>query len=54
MQTSVEIAKFTRRTALCTDTTNLTLVAINGVEENATANVELIVNCEYNNNNNKT
>lgn len=46
MQTSVEIAKFTRRTALCTDTTNLTLVAINGVEENATANVELIVNCK--------
>lgn len=33
--------------AMCTDTKNYTLVASNTVQENVSALVELIVNCEY-------
>lgn len=51
-QYSVPTATYTKRNATCTDTTNLTLIASNGVEGNVTAFVELIVNCEYYNNDN--
>lgn len=45
-QYSVPTATYTKRNATCTDTTNLTLIASNGVEGNVTAFVELIVNCK--------
>lgn len=43
----VRNATFNIEKATCTDTRNFTLVANNGVQENDTALVELIVNCEY-------
>lgn len=46
-QRSVKTATFTIEKTTCTDTKNYTLFANNGVQENVTALVELIVNCEY-------
>lgn len=46
-QWSVQNAAFVIQNASCTNTTNFTLVASNSVEQNVTALVELIVNCEY-------
>lgn len=46
-QWSVKNATFNIENATCTDTKNYTLLANNGVQENVTALVELIVNCEY-------
>lgn len=40
-------ATFIINRAMCTDTKNLTLLASNTVQENVSALVELIVNCEY-------
>lgn len=46
-QLSVKNATYILEKASCTDTTNFTLVASNEVERNATALVELLVNCEF-------
>lgn len=43
----VKNATFNIEKATCTDTKNFTLLANNGVQENVTTLVELIVNCEY-------
>lgn len=43
----VKNATFNIEKATCIDSKNFTLVANNGVEENVTAMVELIVKCEY-------
>lgn len=46
-QWSVRNATFNIEKATCTDAKNYTLLANNGVKENVTALVELIVNCKY-------
>lgn len=46
-QSSVKTAIYNKKNAACTDTTNFTLIANNGVGGNVTAFVELIVNCKY-------
>lgn len=46
-QWSVTNATFNIEKATCTDTKNFTLLASNGVQEDVTAMVELIVNCKY-------
>lgn len=43
----VRNATFNIKKVTCTDTKNYTLLANNGVKENVTDLVELIVNCEY-------
>lgn len=45
-QSSVKTATYSKKNAACTDTTNFTLIANNGVGGNVTAFVELIVNCK--------
>lgn len=46
-QSLVTNATFYIKEATCTDTKNFTLVVSNIIQENVTALVELIVNCEY-------
>lgn len=46
-QIAARNATFIINRAMCTDTKNFTLVASNTVQENVSALVELIVNCEY-------
>lgn len=45
-QSSATTATYSKQNAACTDTTNFTLIANNGVGGNVTAFVELIVNCK--------
>lgn len=45
-QSSVKTATFIIESTSCTDTNNFTLIASNNIQENATAIVELIVNCK--------
>lgn len=47
-QFSVPNATLHIEKATCMDTNNFTLVASNSVQNNVTALVELVVNCEYN------
>lgn len=46
-ETSVNTTTLTIEKAMCTDTRNFTLVASNGVQNNATTLVELRVNCKH-------
>lgn len=47
LQKSVTVASFTKKNATCADTKNFTVVASNGIGNNDSVMVELIVNCEY-------
>lgn len=44
---AVKTATFKKENVTCTDTKNFTLVASNGIGNNSTAWLELIVNCKY-------
>lgn len=46
LQRSVTVASFTKENATCADTKNFTVVASNGIGNNDSVMVELIVNCE--------
>lgn len=44
---AVKTATFRKENVTCTDTNNFTLVASNGIGNDSTAWLELIVNCKY-------
>lgn len=47
MQSYVSTATFYIIQAKCTDTQNFTILASNGIKDNVSVSMELIVNCKY-------
>lgn len=47
IEMSVKTATFHIQQAKCTDTQNFTILASNGIKDNVSVVLELIVNCKY-------